>query len=140
MSRLQVRNWDKYQHYKNRRPPWIKVHQSLLDNMEFCSLPISAKAMLPLVWLIASESKDGTIPADSTLLAFRLRLPVGVVSDGLSALIGNGFLVDASGALADRLHDARPEGETEGEGEGEKSPSRDRESTYRGSGGVDDGF
>lgn len=28
MSRRYIRivNWDRYQHYKNRRPPWIKLY------------------------------------------------------------------------------------------------------------------
>ncbi len=26
-----IKNWDKFQHFKNRRPPWIKLHREILD-------------------------------------------------------------------------------------------------------------
>ena len=25
------KNWSQFQHYKGRRPPWIKLHRALLD-------------------------------------------------------------------------------------------------------------
>ena len=35
---LRILNWEKFQHYKVRRPPWIKLHHSLLDDYAFhCS-------------------------------------------------------------------------------------------------------
>ena len=30
-----VKNWDEFQHYKDRNPPWIKLHNHLLDDYEF---------------------------------------------------------------------------------------------------------
>jgi len=27
---LRVKNWGKFQHYKDRNPPWIKLHRGLL--------------------------------------------------------------------------------------------------------------
>ena len=32
---LTVRNWSDFQHYKDRSPPWIRLHRDLLDNYEF---------------------------------------------------------------------------------------------------------
>ena len=31
MHHLRVRNWERYQHYKERNPPWIKLYVELLD-------------------------------------------------------------------------------------------------------------
>ena len=28
-------NWDKFQHYKDRDPVWIKLHPELLDNDDY---------------------------------------------------------------------------------------------------------
>jgi hypothetical protein len=48
-------NWAELQHYKDRSPPWIKLHKKLLDNFEFQSLPVASRALAPMLWLLASE-------------------------------------------------------------------------------------
>jgi hypothetical protein len=58
---LRVKNWAEFQHYKDRNPPWIKLHRALLDDYEFARLPDASKAHLVLIWLLASQS-DGRIP------------------------------------------------------------------------------
>lgn len=69
-----VKNWSKFQHYKDRKPPWIKLYRDLLDDPEFHALSGDAAKALILMWLIASESlADGKLPASKTL-AFRLRI------------------------------------------------------------------
>ena len=32
---IEIVNWDKFQHYKDRRPVWIKLHLDLLDNDDY---------------------------------------------------------------------------------------------------------
>lgn len=112
---LTPKNWDKFQHYKDRNPPWIKLHRDLLNNKEFMRLPLASKALAPLLWLLASESVDGSFDADIDELEFRLRLSKDDISKGLKPLIDNGFFLDASTMLAPRLQVATPE--TEGETE-----------------------
>lgn len=102
VATLTVKNWREFQHYTNRRPPWIKLHVSLLENFEFQSLPLASRALAPMLWLLASETTDGTIPADPGVLAFRLRWDSNELAAGLTALIQHGFLIDASNVLADR--------------------------------------
>jgi hypothetical protein len=119
---LRVKNWREFQHYTDRRPPWIKLHVSLLDNYEFQCLPLASRALAPMLWLLASENVDGTIPADPGLLAFRLRWDVKELKAGLTPLIDKGFLIDASNALAERLQSAPSETETETETEGALAP------------------
>lgn len=112
---LQVPNWREFQHYKNRRPPWIKLHRTLLDNYDFYCLPIASRAIAPCLWLIASDHEDGIIRCASEELAFRLRVTESDLVTALKPLIDRGFLVDASNMLADRQQGAMPEREREGE-------------------------
>ena len=113
------KNWDKFQHYKDRCPPWIKLHRDLLNDRIFASLPIASKALAPLLWLLASESKDGTFDAAIEELAFRLHIASKDIEAGLKPLIDKGFFLDASTMLAPCLQVAIPERETERETEGE---------------------
>jgi hypothetical protein len=99
-SVLRVKNWREFQHYTNRRPPWIKLHTALLDDYEFQSLPLASRALAPMLWLLASCTEDGSIPADPVKLAFRFRCDVKELKAGLTPLIEKGFLIDASNSLA----------------------------------------
>jgi hypothetical protein len=36
---LTIKNWSEFQHYKDRNPPWIKLHRALLDDYAFAALP-----------------------------------------------------------------------------------------------------
>lgn len=69
---MRIRNWTKFQHFKDRRPPWVKLYRDILDDLEWHELDPLAAKVLVMLWLIASES-DGRIP-DNKTLAFRLRL------------------------------------------------------------------
>ena len=119
---LRVKNWTTFQHYKSRRPPWIKLHRTLLDDFEFIRLPLASAALAPRLWLLASESEDGSIPSDPAKLAFRLHCSEAEIAAALKPLIEGGFIegkLDASAALARCKQDATPETETETETEGE---------------------
>lgn len=109
------KNWHTFQHYNKRNPPWIKLHRALLDDYDFSQLPVGSRALAPMLWLIASESKDGQIRMTFEALAFRLRMPVAFLADALEPLMNKGFFLDASNVLADRLQHATPETETETE-------------------------
>ena len=118
------KNWAVFQHYKNRLPPWIKLHRDLLNDRDFMCLPIASKAIAPLLWLLASEEKSGDFNANVVELAFRLRMTEKEVNDGLNPLISKGFFVDASGVLAECLQVAIPETETERETETKTKKSK----------------
>lgn len=109
------KKWADFQHYKDRCPPWIKLHRELLNNRDFMCLPLASKALAPLLWLLASESKTGEFDASIEELSFRLRLTTDEVSAGLKPLIDKGFFLDASNMLAPCLQDAIPETERETE-------------------------
>jgi hypothetical protein len=106
---LQPKDWDSFQHYKDRSPAWIKLHKKLLDNYEFHCLPVASRALAPMLWLLASEQEQGIFDADAGKLAFRLRMTKLEVDDALKPLIQAGFFVvvqDASSALAVVSQDA----------------------------------
>src|SRR5262245_21765945 len=84
---MKVKNFNKFQHFKDRRPPWVKLYRDLLDDPEWFDLDPKAAKYLVLLWLIASEDEDrqGGLP-DVKTLAFRLRLAESEASQVLNSL------------------------------------------------------
>ncbi len=117
---LQPKNWAIFQHYKDRCPPWIKLHRDLLNDRSYMRLPIASKAIAPMLWLLASESKDGVFDGSLDELVFRLHITPKEYQDGVKPLIDNDFFILVSGVLAERKQVAIPETETEAERETEK--------------------
>jgi hypothetical protein len=113
MKFLYVKNWDEFQHYKDRSPPWIKLHRDLLRDYNFLCLQDASKLHLMLIWLLASQM-DNKIPADEKFI----RNQIGVKEKiDFNELIEKGFLIDASNALAKCKQTAIGETETETETE-----------------------
>lgn len=112
-ARLRVKNWKEFQHYKKRSPPWIRLYRGLLDNEDYWMLPLDSRALAPCVWLLASESEDGSVSADPERIAYRLRMTRDAVVSAVQPLIDRGFLIGsllvASITLAPRAQDVSPE-------------------------------
>jgi 5-methylcytosine-specific restriction endonuclease McrA len=104
--KITPKNWREFQHYKDRNPPWIRLHRGLLDNREFNALPPMACKVLVMLWLVAADTPEGTFSDDADSLAFRLRLPLKDVQSALVALKSSGFLVPAG--AEQQSDDARP--------------------------------
>lgn len=115
MSRyLTVKNWEEFQHYKDRCPPWIKLHRSLLDDYDFSRLHDASKAHLLMIWLLASQ-QNGRVPNDPIFLRNKLGLEK---APDLEMLINQGFLCveqDAINPLAEGKQNARLEEKRRGE-------------------------
>jgi hypothetical protein len=90
-------------------------------------LPLASKALAPLLWLLASESKDGTFDGSLDELVFRLHITPKDYQDGVKPLIDKGFFVVASGVLAECYQVAIPE--REGETETETKTERKKNAT-----------
>jgi hypothetical protein len=75
-----VKNWNKFQQYKDRCPPWIKLHRQLLDDPEWFALDSGDAKLLVMLWLLASEdeTRKGTLP-EPRKIAFRLRTSVEAI-------------------------------------------------------------
>ena len=86
---LRVKNWEHFQHYRDRSPPWIKLHRAVLDDADFMRLTDAQRSHLMLIWLVAASS-EGRIPDDADFLSRRL---VTSSKLDLEALIAAGFLV-----------------------------------------------
>ena len=112
---LVPKNWSNFQHYKDRKPIWIKLHRSILDDYDFHRLPTASKALAPLLWLLASEYKDGKITASLDEIAFRFRTQRSEIEKAIKPLIDNVFFIDDSNMLATSEQVACLETETETE-------------------------
>jgi len=109
-----IKGWDNFQHFKDRRPPWIKLYRNLLDDMDWHELDgDSAKALVSL-WLIASEN-EGQLP-DMRKLAFRLRMSEKAITAICNSLSHWLERVDDN-AISPCHQDDAPETETETETE-----------------------
>jgi len=84
MKVYRVRNWSSYQHVKTRNAPWVKLYRTLLDDLEWHSLPPETAKILINCWLIGSEN-FGILP-DLKKLAFRLRISEVQTKDQLELL------------------------------------------------------
>lgn len=81
---VRIKDWSKFQHFKDRRPPWVKLYRDLLDDIEWFELDPEAAKALVMLWLIASET-EGQLP-DVKKLSFRLRLSEKDVNRVISKL------------------------------------------------------
>lgn len=114
---IRIKNWKRFQHFRIRRPPWIKLYRDLLDDIEWHELdPASAKT-LTMVWLIASEH-DGCLPCVKEL-AFRLRMTEKQVESTVSKL-KHWLEQDDIAVISPRYQNDLSETETETEKEKEK--------------------
>ncbi len=123
MKYIKIVDWEKFQHYKKRNPPWIKLHTQLLDNDNFDCLHDDSKLLLLCLWLFTARKGNGNIPANEKWLQKKLPLQKKVK---LQPLIDKGFIecyqddsklqaIDASKVLASDRERDREREETEGE-------------------------
>jgi hypothetical protein len=124
---LRVRGWSEFQHYKNRNPPWIKLHFALLSSKDWVMWDDASRVLAVACMLIASRN-DGQVPADPDYLQ---RVAYLNKKPNFNPLIECGFLEGASTMLADCKHDAsapqanaRPEERRGEERESRKRPSK----------------
>jgi len=68
---FRVKNFEHFQHYKHRCPPWFRLYNSTLDHYHFGRLPDASKAHLFAIWLLASRY-DNVIPYDPEWIARKI--------------------------------------------------------------------
>ena len=96
--RLTPKNWSEFQHYKDRKPHWVKLHRDLLTDRSYMRSSAEARGLAPLLWLLACESSDGSFDASLDELEWRLRLDRGELERGISELVRLGFFVSTDGS------------------------------------------
>ena len=114
-----VKNWATFQHYRDRNPPWIKLHFSMLSSQDWVTLDDKSRVLAIACMLIASRN-EGKIPDDP---AYIKRVAYLNTTPDFKSLIQCGFL-EVDSESKHPLADAIPEKETEAE-------KRDREQRQR---------
>lgn len=121
---ISVKNFERFQHYKDRNPKWIKLYNDVLDDYAFGCLPDASKWLAVGIWLLASRHEN-RIPNDLEWIGRRINASEPV---DLGPLLSAEFITvsqPASKPLALCPVPAMPEGEGERELEtttGDKSP------------------
>jgi hypothetical protein len=102
-----IKNWEKFQHYSARRPPWIKLYTECIEDYksdgtenDFHKLSDSAKLTCMLLWLLGSKF-DGKIPCtDEGWLKNRL----GIKKVEVEPLLSIGFIESYDDASKDAIN------------------------------------
>lgn len=110
MDYYEIPTWQDYQHYKDRDPPWIKLHFTILTSPTWVMLDDASRVLAIACMLIASRN-HGRVPANPEYLK---RVAYLSKTPNFKPLIECGFLANAS-CCKQMLADARPETETETE-------------------------
>lgn len=63
IEKFLIKDWKFYQHYKDRNPPWIKLHYELLTSKEWVMLSNDSRCLQIVSMLMASRN-DGAVPND----------------------------------------------------------------------------
>lgn len=120
---FRVAKLEDYQHYKDRRPAWVKLHRHVLESYDFGCLQDASKWLALGTILLASESGN-RIPWDEEWVKNRLQM---TTLPNFNDLLSIGFIELCDGAsnlLAECSVSASPETEKEKEKEREKKLHR----------------
>jgi uncharacterized phage protein (TIGR02220 family) len=117
---MRIKGWNKFQHFRDRTPPWVKLYRDLLDDPDWHDLDGDSAKTLIMLWLIASEDEThiGTLP-DIRKLAFRLRIDKKKLEHQIAKL-SHWLIQDDITMISGRYQVDAPEGEGEREREGEE--------------------
>ena len=111
MEYFEIKNFEKFQHYKKRNPPWVRLYHSIMDDLEFAQLPDCTKAHLVQLWALAPRYNN-RLPMDADFIAQRINATHPV---DLNLLLEKGFIKrpkrkrNASNTLAGCKQNATPE-------------------------------
>lgn len=128
MSYLSVTKFGDYQHYKNRKPRWVKLYVDLLDpHNKLNYLPVEARFLFDRLLLLAAEW-DNAIPNDSELIARLVVMQPRECRECLEMLLKGRWIIErktkrraSKPASNPASRNAPPETEAEAEREKEKA-------------------
>lgn len=89
---IRIKNWEHYQHYKDRNPPWIKLHQDLMTDDCWVMANDAQKALIISIMMLAARM-DNNIPNNPIYIKKVAHLDA---EPDLKWLIENGFCVEAT--------------------------------------------
>lgn len=97
MTDYHIKNWNQYQQYKDRNPPWIKLHHDILTSNDWIMLNDEGRLTMVVCMLIASRNR-GNVPNDPDLVKRTGRLEF--VPD-LEQLQKCGFFIELTQEIMD---------------------------------------
>lgn len=106
MDYFGVKNLEKYQHYKDRDPKWVKLYYSILDDEAFIFLSEVDRCRYMTCLVLASRTNN-KIPADPTYLRKVMRLDK---NPDLTPLLSCGLLYtcESSSTCLDNVYTNAP--------------------------------
>jgi len=128
-----VPNWDRFQHYKDRVPTWIKVYTELAYSAQWRELPLQQRGLLVTLWLEFALSRGRVAYS-------RVRAITGLrnVDQSIKPLVDAGFVeLSASKPLAltrsreKNLREEKKESAGASERAGDNSSRPRQEGAYR---------
>ena len=122
VMRYKIKNWDRFQHYKDRSPAWIKLHYEVLTSPDWVMLDDASKLLAVVIMLLASRS-GGEIEGNERYIQKAANLDKKV---DLKPLIECGFLIMLADASTVQANDTREEKRREEERRGEDSQKNDK--------------
>ena len=94
---IRVRNFEKFQHYTDRRPPWIKLYKDLFSDPQFFALKEKDRYLLFAIFIVASQN-DNHIPLDWDWISRECLTKV--TQDRIDALLKSYFIEASTEAAA----------------------------------------
>jgi hypothetical protein len=125
MIHIRVVKWREHQHYKDRNPPWIKLHRAMLSSRTWVGASNETRVLAVAIMLLASDTENLT-PLDAAWIRQVAYLDF---EPNFGPLLDKQFIefVDESGKVLARCsHDASKvlsRGDTTTEAEPNPSPS-----------------
>ncbi len=118
MTHFRIVAWNNYQHYKDRNPPWIKLHRELLTSRMWVSCNDETRALAVACMLLAAATENN-IPADT---AYLKRVAYLNKKPDLKPLLDIGFIEaveskESASKVEQTVRNACSETETETEAE-----------------------
>lgn len=90
--KYQIKNWKKFQHYKDRNPPWIKLHESVLASADWVMLDNDGRVLAIASMLVAAKN-DNQIDTSDAGRSYMQRVAYLPNLPDFKPLITCGFLV-----------------------------------------------
>jgi hypothetical protein len=98
MKYLAIKDLNRLQHYKAKRPAWIKLYAEILNNYDFNQLSDNSKWHLLGLGLVASQH-DNHIPLDLTWLSKELKCARRLRTSDIDVLVSHGFIEIVGGEI-----------------------------------------
>lgn len=93
---MNIKDWDRFKHFKTGTPTWIKVRKDLLNDRNWHEMPAELARILVSLWLIAADSPTGELP-EIPQIAFRLRKSEEEIGAAICLLFVMGYTENTAG-------------------------------------------